>query len=152
MFEKKNSQLKADEMICNTCSQQFNDFEFFISDLKIKHETLWKQVILKRRIENHQIMRKAQFDPLKTTDQSDLYNSHDGFDQNGDGMSDVDDDVVELPTTRPEVHEIFDDEESNNSSEHFDPSENLEVTVDPDGIYDNKDDFYHEHEIGRAHV
>jgi hypothetical protein len=136
-------QLKPDEMICNTCHQQFTEFEVFINDIKNKQEALWKQMIRQRRREHHQNSRKQTFDPMKSGDQHDLFNSHDGFDQNGDGMSD--DDVVELPQPRPEVLEIFDDEESEDGTNHFDTSENLVVTVDPDTLYENKDNFYQDH-------
>lgn len=146
-FPQLHSQLKPDEMICTACNQQFTDFDFFITDLKSKHETLWKQMLRQRREKNNHMARKQNFDPLKAGEQQDMFNSNDGFEQNGDGMSEnEDDDVVELPAARPEVLEIFDDDEdSEDANNHFDPSENLEVTVDPDAIYENKDNFYQDH-------
>lgn len=135
------------------CYQQLTDYDFFVSDLKMKHELLQKQALRENR-KQRPGKRLQTIDPLDALELPSPSMSPDpqwdNFEENGD-----DDDVIVLPTEKPRVFEVFDDEEDESHQTEndgdFEDSENLVVAVDPDSMYDNNKDMFFNNSSFPAH-
>jgi hypothetical protein len=127
--------LNADGLICSTCHQQLTNYDFFLTDLRTKHEALHTQYHAAKK--RKKPVNPRSFDPLSEPDQSENH------ERNFNGSYE-DDDVIVLPTEKPQVFEIDDEEEGSSDDEAHDASENVVVSMDPDA-YGSKDSFYHDH-------
>lgn len=152
IFRKGTGFHLNDGWICATCHQQLADYDFFITDLKIKHEILQSHLGQKKRQESAAKKKKRDtLDPLKSLqpNENTPYESSEPHLSEQFDESYEDNDVIVLPTEKPQVYEIpddeddEDDEETDSSEENLDASENLVVAIDPDAMYENKDSFYH---------